>query len=598
MTRPLGSVLFVVWGAATCGVAQVGVPPAPPTSVATMRDGDPRWEVCVALRQRLGLPAKQRGEDAPAVNAGRRAAMRWIREAQRLAAAELDTSPRGRAEVAARPAKIAEFLRAAVAADRGAVPALLALATTSTDAGLVHAALVAAGREPVPAADRERVMALLFAVLDGRDEPFQRLAFGPLVDCLGCGSMPREVQLRLAAALDEELPPAAELKTDEPAALARHPVATLPDRTFGAPVSAAARRVALAALTGNGALVRRIAESGADPRFVLQCSMLAAPRCDRETAAMLFRWYSPHVAKWDFGKQPGFNAWQLGIVDTLVAIYPQLPPDLRAWHACLAEPPLAVAARRALARRFAALRERGGWRSTDCLDGLDVANGLALYAALASAEPWSLATCVAAAAPQGPQRQLGVNAALQQAPLGRADEEVGVLSALVLEPTLDVAVAAARRGLRHGEAGGSVVQAFLGSARADAARRRAALEFAIEASAPLPAGLAKAANPLENELIALHAAAAAGEERPIWASVDAYARELPDALLRAVLFAAVRRPAWPAAFATLIAGATTHADSGVRRAAYRALASRDPAEVPTAVLAGEAVFDPDYGDWQ
>lgn len=577
--------------------------------VARLSVGDARWAGYVALRTRLGLPAKDGSSAPPVTPANARTAMRAVSAGLHTpAGAHADvTTGRAGMDNALRRAAIDRAFRSAVAADPAAVPALLALAATSPDEDHVVAALSSAGADPLAACRPEQVQELLRVMCEEGTEAVQRLAFAGLLDCLERGPLSPVLEERFARVAKADLPAVAELQTDPQYAMTRRPLDALPRQAFGVPITAAARQVALASLGGDGDLVRKLAKCGADPRFLLQCHALAAQRCDAATAQLLFEWYSPHVATWDQQKQPGFNSWQLGILDLLVAVYPRLKLQQQGWYDCLREPALAIGARNALRRHWQRLSGRGGFAALDGFTALDVADGLRAYAGLCAAAPWGLAACVEAAPGTTAARVRFLRFVVRNAPLGVGDAEARVLSILATEPDIELAASSAHRAMRLGAAGDTAVRAFLATvagAEAVPARRLAALELAVELAARpdwnLPAGLAPARGAEEQALLDLIAVAHGGDvatRDDAWARVDGSLADLNGSVLRGVLLASRARAVWPEPFSRFVAEQTTDLDPLTRRAAYEALATRDPRTEPFAALAGEVDYDAERASW-
>lgn len=102
------------------------------------------------------------------------------------------------------------------------------------------------------------------------------------------------------------------------------------------------RLVLLAMHSGDGALVDRLVTplpAGSDPndvgihaRFLLQGFTVAAPFVDSAAARKIHSWYMPHADGWANDPVVPTDTWRLGVKTTLVAIYPQLPDELRATY--------------------------------------------------------------------------------------------------------------------------------------------------------------------------------------------------------------------------------------------------------------------------
>lgn len=118
----------------------------------------------------------------------------------------------------------------------------------------------------------------------------------------------------------------------------------------------AARVIAVAARTGDAALVRRILASATLPAanapaevharaqryawVILRNAGLAAPHVDAATARQLHACYAATVAPLTEAAVIMPNAWQRGALDVVLGIYPVVPDDLVPWYRTLFANPL------------------------------------------------------------------------------------------------------------------------------------------------------------------------------------------------------------------------------------------------------------------
>lgn len=591
---------------------------------------DQLWQECVALRQRLGLPAKARFVGSYSRYERRRFAMAELTAAQRVALrakadiGRLRNWPDQRAACARRrDEQVLQHFRAALATDPGSAEALLSLASTATDPVLARLAIVAVGPREVlhmtlrAASPRvlERAATHLSLLLDCEDVSIAGLAWCKLQWLLDAaaprtGSPPRTEALRVL--VDR----AATCWPKKPAVVqcgpwnAKHCTAPLPESVlaFPPPSDPLSRLFAFAGMTGDADRIDRISKDGYDSRVVLHCHSLVAHRVDAAKAQQLFGWYSRHPPRWPERDATDINAWEWGVIATLVGVLPKLPAkylDFYGEHLFLGRIGAAaqVVARHRL-QRLARLPERA-WLDLAQVDLklFEPSDALRLWRALASQEQWTLAGCVAAAplAKGSGCRAKFLCEVLACAPTAAREEnaaaEVALLRALWLGD--DHAIARASLGclVRRSDTGHRLATAWLQQAAAAAAERRAlAFELAIDLRVPLAAISMAGSDPLQRLLQGLHAAVIAASSEQSEAALRVainlgVAPELELGKRLAILHAARHHPAWWPEVAQFVATNTTHGDAPVRRAAYRALASAGAASLPHSQLAGEAVYD-------
>ena len=356
-----------------------------------------------------------------------------------------------------------------------------------------------------------------------------------------------------------------------------------------------------ASLSGDEALLQRLLAGKCDPRILLQCHRLAAPRVSKATAAQLFGWYRNHPPKWPKEPRAGVNAWEFGVLATLVSVLPQLPEqELAFYDRHLVQGMYGQTAKElALLRLGCRQRDLGhNWFDVfgGCFHAMAPIDALHLWHALAAAEAWTLVGCLQVL-PQCSDADVTddyARSVLRAAPLALAELELELLQARWLTEQPAIARAVARRALRHGSAGHEAVQRWLRDATRDANRlATTALELAIEFGIPLPKRAWAETQPEQRILQQLHDAYFAVESEPLNALLQQPDEDARGAYVRAALSACVRLSQWSKPLARWVAQHTTHGDPDTRRAAYLALACDGAAGHEEAQLANERRFDLD-----
>ena len=571
-----------------------------------------RWQHFAQLRDRLRLPNKVPSAEVLRWQRPEVAAMRRIATGVQ-AARDAVTVTEAKKQTAVDPALWQQFVRerdeqilqyfgAAIALDLASVDALLALANTVRDTLLASLALRSIEPRPLLSCATERTVSLLAALLEHQDPEVAERAFMLLAFLLDAGVADGGLSERLARRAKDLWPvqdqallvgawnPAVQLPPESALALALPAPADLPSRL-----------VVLSALSGDEALLQRLLAGKCDPRILLQCHRLAAPRVSKATAAQLFGWYRNHPPKWPKEPRAGVNAWEFGVLATLVSVLPQLPEqELAFYDRHLVQGMYGQTAKElALLRLGCRQRDLGhNWFDVfgGCFHAMAPIDALHLWHALAAAEAWTLVGCLQVL-PQCSDADVTDDyggRVRRAAPLALAELELELLQARWLTEQPAIARAVARRALRHGSAGHEAVQRWLRDATRDANRlATTALELAIEFGIPLPKRAWAETQPEQRILQQLHDAYFAVESEPLNALLQQPDEDARGAYVRAALSACVRLSQWSKPLARWVAQHTTHGDPDTRRAAYLALACDGAAGHEEAQLANERRFDLD-----